>query len=160
MDRRLELLGKLGDSIDKQMSFERHVTRMLYTRLGVSRQERGEGAKQDRPILGFYDAWTGKTATVFPFVVVPVVIASFNFLDIFTKPTRSVVTQTYKDVAEENAEPGRPVAMPFQAYEIGVLVAVPCGIADVPSLSIPPVCMIVHFDRWMDKIVGTPPQEV
>lgn len=156
MDR-ATFLGKVSDDPAKHVTFERRVVRMLCTRLGVTKSERDEIAEQPRPLLGFYDAWVGRTSTVFPFVVVPSVITSFNFLDVFTRPTRSIVTTTYKGLAEENEESGRPVAMPFQAFELGVLVAVPHATADVPSLSIPPWCMIVHFDKWMDRIVGTPP---
>jgi hypothetical protein len=155
----LDLIGKVSASASKQLQFERHVTKMLYTRLGYAKREVIEASKLERPLNEFYDAYTGATSEVFPFVVVPVVIASFNFLDIFTRPTRSIVVETYREVAAAEAQPGRPVAMLFQAYEIGVLVAVPYGTADVPALAIPPWCMIVHFDRWMNRVVGSPAQE-
>lgn len=148
------ILGKVSMQENRQENYARHVAKLLVGRLGLPRRDAENIYKGERPITAFYEAWAGLHSGVFPFVVIPRLIASFNFNDIFIRPTRSVVVEEYKIAVEEHAEPRRPVAMMFQADQIGQLVAVPYGIADVPTLAVPPVCMIVHFERWWNRIVG------
>jgi len=148
------ILGRVAEGENKQAGYQRHVAKLLIGRLGLPKREAEIMYKGERPIHAFYEAWAGLHSEVFPFVVVPRLIAAFNFNDIFIRPTRSVVVEEYKAVVEEFAEPRRPLAMVFQADQIGQLVAVPYGVADVPALAVPPVCMIVHFERWWNRIVG------